>query len=299
MTADRLPDAEGGAESDAPWATRTRLKLEKFAVPLALLWILCVSAADLVLGPKVSLLALLALAPFIAVLQPSRRANLLVGVVAVTVGVVISAVQGQLYSSQGFIRILGICLSVELAQWVTGLRNRLDQALELARHRADHDQLTGLLNRGELLARGEMLAAIREGTRPSLAVLMIDVDHFKRINDTLGHLVGDAVLAHLAERCQQALRASDLLGRFGGDEFIAILVGADPARAAEVGNRLVRLVDSEPVPTVRGPIAVTASVGVAVMRPVEALDAAIQRADNAMYEAKERGRDCLHMAGAH
>jgi diguanylate cyclase (GGDEF)-like protein len=265
-------------------------------VPVALLWILGVAVADIIVGDNVSLIALLALAPFIAVLQPSRRATLLVGLIAVVVGVVLGAVQEQYQGSQNFIRILGVALSALLSLWVTNLRSRLDDALELARQRGDLDPLTGLLNRRELLARGETLNTIREGSRPALAVLMIDVDRFKRTNDTWGHLAGDAVLLEVGARCQRALRAGDLLGRFGGDEFIAVLVGGDPNHAVEVGERLVRLISSAPVVTEAATITVTASVGAAVIRPHEPLDGAIRRADGALYEAKSAGRDRLRVA---
>jgi diguanylate cyclase (GGDEF)-like protein len=278
-----------------PWS-RARAQLEFFAVPVALVWILGVALADLAVGSSVSLIALLALAPFISVLQPSRRATLFVGLVAVLVGVVLGAVQQQYQSTQNFIRILGVALSALLSLWVTSLRARLDDALELARQRADHDPLTGLLNRRELLARGEVLNTIREGNRPNLAVLMIDVDRFKAINDTWGHLAGDAVLVELAARCQAALRAGDLLGRFGGDEFIAVLVGGDPLHTVEVGERLVRVIDSSPVLSDAGVVSVTASVGAAVIKAGEPLEAAIRRADGALYEAKSSGRDRLSVA---
>jgi diguanylate cyclase (GGDEF)-like protein len=277
-------------------ASRVRAQLEFFAVPVALLWILGVAVADLAVGQSVSLIALLALAPFISVLQPSRTATLLVGLTAVIVGVVLGAVQQQYQGTQNFIRILGVALSALLSLWVSSLRIQLDDALELARQRADHDPLTGLLNRREVLARGEALNTIREGPRPALAVLMIDVDRFKQINDTWGHMAGDAVLVELARRCQATLRAGDLLGRFGGDEFIAVLVGADPDHAVEVGERLVHVIDAEPVTTEVGTIAVTASVGAAVIQSQEPLDSAIRRADGALYRAKDAGRGRLSVA---
>lgn len=263
---------------------------------MALLWVLGVALADIAVGQNVSLIALLALAPFISVLQPSRRATLFVGLVAVVVGVVLGAVQEQYQGTQNFIRILGVALSALLSLWVTDLRARLDDALELARARADHDFLTGLLNRRELLARGDTVNTIREDTRPTLAVLMIDVDEFKRINDTWGHMAGDDVLVETASRCQAALRSGDLLGRFGGDEFIAVLVGVDPGHTEEIGERLVHLIDSSPVHTDAGAINVTASVGAAVIKPGEPLEAAIRRADGALYQAKNTGRDRLSVA---
>ncbi len=276
--------------------SRVRATIEFFAVPVALLWILGVALADVVVGASVSLIALLALAPFIVVLQPSRRATLLVGVVAVVVAVYLGALQEQNQGTQNFIRILGVALSALLSIWVTGLRSRLDDALELARERADHDMLTGLLNRGELLNEWTALSSVGDGDRPTLAVLMIDVDSFKEINDTWGHLAGDEVLVEVASRCHAALRSGDLLGRFGGDEFIAVLVGVDPAHTVEVGQRLVNLINGEPVETQVGRVVVTASVGAAVMQPGEPIDAAIRRADGALYRAKEAGRDRLSVA---
>lgn len=286
----------GLSEEPRPWGSRLRAQLEFFAVPVALLWILGVALADIALGNNVSLVALLALAPFISVLQPRRQATIVVGVVAILTGVVLGALEEQYQGTQNFIQILGVALSALLSMWVTGLRARLDDALELAQQRADHDPLTGLLNRRELLARGEALSSIRETTRPALAVLMIDVDRFKSINDTWGHLAGDAVLIAVATRCQAALRSGDLLGRFGGDEFFAVLVGGDPSHTVEVGERLVGAIDGSPVETDAGTIRVTASVGAAVILPGEPLDAAISRADGALYEAKNSGRDRLRVA---
>jgi diguanylate cyclase (GGDEF)-like protein len=286
-----------GASGDArPWTSRLRATLEFFAVPVALLWILGVALADVIVGSSVSLIALLALAPFIVVLQPSRRATLLVGMVAIVVAVYLGAAQEQNQGTQDFIRILGVSLSALLSMWVTGLRSRLDDALELARQRADHDPLTGLLNRGEVFNQWTTLSSVRDGTRPTLAVLMIDVDSFKEINDTWGHLAGDAVLVQVASRCHAALRSGDLLGRFGGDEFIAVLVGVDPAHTVEVGQRLVNLINAEPVEFEAGRIPVTASVGAAVLQAGESLDAALSRADGALYRAKQAGRDRLSVA---
>jgi diguanylate cyclase (GGDEF)-like protein len=126
-----------------------------------------------------------------------------------------------------------------------------------------------------------------------LAALMLDVDHFKDVNDRYGHHVGDQVLRVLAERCASALRAIDVLGRYGGEEFAILLPGATQENAANVlAERIRRCVADDPVPTDAGPVKVTVSVGVASMdESTRHPDDLFKRADAALYEAKQAGRN--------
>ena len=165
---------------------------------------------------------------------------------------------------------------------------RRSQEAEL-RHLADHDPLTGLLNRRSFeRALDQHLARVRRyGVQGAL--LMIDLDGFKAVNDQHGHGTGDAVLSGVAERLRARLRTSDLLARLGGDEFAALLPVADRAEAEHVARIAVEVVrDLSPE---QGP-PVTASVGAAVLAEPELTAHVVQRqADRAMYAAKRAGRD--------
>jgi diguanylate cyclase (GGDEF)-like protein len=163
-------------------------------------------------------------------------------------------------------------------------RARLHAALEQL---AARDALTGLVNRRvfeETLVR-EIARSTR--TREPLSLVVVDVDHFKRVNDTHGHHVGDEVLRHVGKALGGSVRASDLVARFGGEEFVALLPNCGPADACKVAESLRTAVaaDGPPVP-------VTASAGVASY-PTQATDGAslFQAADAALYEAKREGRD--------
>ncbi len=126
-----------------------------------------------------------------------------------------------------------------------------------------------------------------------LAALMLDVDHFKDVNDRYGHHVGDQVLRVLAERCASALRSIDVLGRYGGEEFAILLPGATRESAATIlAERIRQRVADDPVPTDAGPVKVTVSVGVAAMdESTRHPDDLFKRADAALYEAKQAGRN--------
>jgi diguanylate cyclase (GGDEF)-like protein len=154
------------------------------------------------------------------------------------------------------------------------------------------DALTGLPNRRALedeLARATARAS-RGGT--ALAALVIDVDRFKQVNDAHGHAAGDAVLAAVAARAAGALRAGDLLARIGGEEFAALLPGADLARAAEAGERIRAAIAAEPVAAGGLGLAVSVSVGCAALGAGEPDGRALlARADQRLYEAKRAGRN--------
>jgi diguanylate cyclase (GGDEF)-like protein/PAS domain S-box-containing protein len=155
--------------------------------------------------------------------------------------------------------------------------------------RARTDELTGLLNRKEAIDRIETLTQ-HDGRAD--AVLWCDIDRFKVVNDTYGHAAGDAVLEALADRIRACLRSPDDLGaRLGGDELMVFLHGVRDLQDAVNVAEMLRQNAAEPIPTVVGPIQITLSIGVTLARPRESTDALIARADDAMYQAKQCGRN--------
>jgi diguanylate cyclase (GGDEF)-like protein/PAS domain S-box-containing protein len=157
-------------------------------------------------------------------------------------------------------------------------------------HRAAHDVLTGLPNRAHIV---EAIDALHDGEATLTAVLFIDLDDLKTVNDTLGHEIGDAVIRATADRLRQALRRDDIVGRLAGDEFVALLVGDDlDSRALEPFVQRIRNVLTEPITIPGGALEISASIGVIRTVPDDPRDAAalLREADAAMYAAKAKGR---------
>lgn len=154
------------------------------------------------------------------------------------------------------------------------------------------DTLTGLFNRRHIneVAGGAIALARRHG-RP-LVIALLDVDHFKEINDRFGHSVGDAVLVTLAGRLSTHLRSPDVMARWGGEEFAILLHEIDEGVGALVLGRLLQLLRARPLETAVGPVSVTASIGFTALRPADkGIDDLLHRADLALYAAKRAGRD--------
>ena len=161
------------------------------------------------------------------------------------------------------------------------------------------DVLTGWHNRRYLTVRinEELARARRDRTR--LVCLMLDIDHFKRVNDTWGHAAGDVVLQELAQRIESQVRASDVAARYGGEEFVVLLPRTDVASASKLAERIRAAVAAEPVALPNGEtVTITASIGIAEVSPgvddedLKTLgDSLIARADVALYAAKSAGRD--------
>lgn len=157
------------------------------------------------------------------------------------------------------------------------------------------DALTGLANRRSVEQQLDQMLAHSARSHETLSLLMFDADHFKIINDTYGHEVGDMALTALAQRAHTAMRAQDVVGRFGGEEFVAILPGTPRDAAMVAAERLRSQVESPPVPTSSGPVKVSVSVGVATLDPGRQIDRAalLAEADRALYSAKRAGRNCV------
>jgi two-component system, cell cycle response regulator len=160
------------------------------------------------------------------------------------------------------------------------------------------DALTGLHNRRHLEERLDEFVSLARRHGEDLAAAMIDLDHFKRINDTGGHPAGDAVLRVTAERLRGILRAEDVLGRWGGEEFLALLPRTDAAGAQLAAERMRQAVAGQPIPLPEGgETRVTASIGAAAGVDDGAADL-VRRADAALYEAKAGGRNRVVVAPA-
>lgn len=168
-------------------------------------------------------------------------------------------------------------------------RKRVETEL---RRLATTDPLTGLCNRRRFMELAEVeLTRLRRYGRP-VAVLMLDVDRFKEINDRFGHAGGDEALCRLAETVRSELRGPDHVGRLGGEEFAVVLPETDLEGAMEVAERLRGRLESSPLLLPSGELRMTVSIGVAVCEPDEAtVERALDRADRALYEAKARGRN--------
>ncbi len=163
------------------------------------------------------------------------------------------------------------------------------------RHMADHDPLTGLLNRRSFERELERHVAYVERYGPKGAAIVLDLDHFKTINDTLGHSAGDELIVRVATAAHR-LRGSDVLARLGGDEFAILLPEATPEEADAVAAAVLDSVRTLAVPTATGRTrTVTASLGIALFDSAERLtgEDVLVNADLAMYDAKESGRDQL------
>lgn len=174
---------------------------------------------------------------------------------------------------------------------ILSLQHDLIQAQEDLRFQATHDALTGLWSRGAVL---DLLACeLRRGlrTEASTGLLMIDLDHFKNTNDTYGHLVGDAVLKEVAARIVRTVRSYDYVGRYGGEEFIAVLSNCSPDDLRMIAERARHAVEETPVVMESTAIAVTISVGGVVARNGTPDLELLSAADAALYEAKRSGRN--------
>ena len=164
--------------------------------------------------------------------------------------------------------------------------------------KATHDTLSGLLNHGAIIEElGKELNRMTREKKP-ISVVLADLDHFKKINDTYGHQIGDSVLNEASRRMRATLRCYDHVGRYGGDEFLIVLPGCSTFDANRLANRLRNAVCSSPIQTSVGPITITMSIGATTTNHLESVtcESLIHSADAALYTAKKNGRNCVEVA---
>lgn len=170
-----------------------------------------------------------------------------------------------------------------------------DERVQL-RHAAGTDALTGLANRASLLPHLSQALAVAVRNEEPLCVIMADLDRFKLVNDTHGHQVGDQVLRDTAVRLRTSLRDFDLVGRYGGEEFVAVLQNTPLEVARQIAERVRVRIGEYPFEVVTPGLKVTISQGLALAHEGDSVDSLIRRADEALYAAKQAGRDCVKIA---
>ncbi len=243
--------------------------------------------------------ALFAAAMAWILLRPRRRASLLQRIIGVNDAVFAVSValwalsnftsEPALGSAQEAAYLAGYLLMIVNGFGFLLLCKEKDDA-EMARL-ATSDCLTGLPNRHAFLERAELARQAALRLRQPLALAMMDIDHFKQINDRFGHASGDEALVVFARTARSILRAHESIGRLGGEEFAMVLPGTDLAGAMQAAERLRVAVREAVVVTSGAGYTMTVSVGVVVLDPNETLGMALARADHALYEAKSGGRD--------
>ena len=199
----------------------------------------------------------------------------------------------QRADGQAFAAELSIVRLAEAQQQVAEIRDVSQRKAleEQLRQLATTDPLTSTLNRRAFQQRAEheLSRSQRQGTALCLAIL--DLDHFKRVNDQHGHAVGDQVLVAFSTLCRQQARSTDLFARFGGEEFVILLPDSDLNAAQQRLERLRSNLHIHTVDTAQGPLNISVSIGLASSRPHETLEQLLQRADTQLYQAKTQGRN--------
>lgn len=199
--------------------------------------------------------------------------------------------------------VLLACLAVSLR--LHTLRTRLQQqrqaltqALEEHRTLASRDALTGLLNRRSMMELLELEERRCSRGPRSMAVALLDIDHFKRINDTHGHAVGDRALQAFAHTVRRTVRGGDVLARWGGEEFVLLLSDIDAGAAQKLLQRIGQAVSQAVIADAPATLRMTVSAGLTLHQRGESMEATLERADQSLYRAKHQGRNCVVLAEA-
>ena len=180
---------------------------------------------------------------------------------------------------------------IKVGERIINLQKKLNTAYEKMKLKATHDFLTGILNRSAILEYFEKSLKLKKRNCNNIGIAMLDIDHFKNINDTYGHQTGDIVLKEFAKILQKSLRDSDYLGRYGGEEFLIIIQDtvSDEQSIIKSFNRIRKSIETTKISTSSGIVSITASIGCSIAE--KNVDFSIKKADEALYKAKENGRN--------
>jgi len=181
---------------------------------------------------------------------------------------------------------------------ILDLQHSLIETREELRFRATHDALTGIANRGVILEELNREHSRRSREGGSFGIIMVDLDHFKQVNDTCGHHGGDAVLKEASRRMTECVRAYDTVGRYGGEEFLIVVPASDEIGTLGLAERIRSEMEAQPVALDTGEIRITGSLGVAICSDEhpQDLQVLLKLADEALYRAKERGRNRVELS---
>lgn len=173
------------------------------------------------------------------------------------------------------------------------LTEELIEANKKLQFSATHDDLTGVYNRNSIFEFIENEISRLKRKNCDLSIIMFDIDNFKIINDTYGHIAGDKVLQKIVKIIRKIIRESDLIGRYGGDEFIIVLPETELSRAKEIGERILKRISDEKFKHKNSTFKVNISIGITRYIKGESLIKLNERVDTALYEAKEKGKNCI------
>jgi two-component system cell cycle response regulator len=181
---------------------------------------------------------------------------------------------------------------------IVDLQQKLVSANSALQFVASHDFLTGAWNRSEIVAfmQRELARARRDST--AVGIVLVDVDHFKKVNDGFGHETGDIVLKEVTQRLTCSLREYDGVGRYGGEEFLLVIPGCDLATTVRRANQIRELVSGKPIVTPHGSVTVTVSMGATTAQSSTNSELLLREADSALYQAKRNGRNRVEEAAA-
>jgi two-component system cell cycle response regulator len=187
---------------------------------------------------------------------------------------------------------------LHVGQRILDLQDKLIAAGEELLFRATHDNLTGISNRGVIMDSVRRERSRQDRGATAFAIVLADIDHFKYVNDTYGHLAGDAVLQEVARRMTSCIRPYDCVGRYGGEEFLIVVPSSDAMGAIGLAERIRRDIEAKPVLAEGASISITASFGIASSTPNHLIDPQelLRFADDALYRAKANGRNRCELA---
>ncbi|WP_455209316.1 GGDEF domain-containing protein [Kaarinaea lacus] len=217
------------------------------------------------------------------------------------------AVRTNIDDYQAFLRFLlkittldmSLAIDTCFINQLKSFEQSLDGMQVLASHLEKHavtDSLTGMINHEHVFNELQQAINKAHADESPLCIIMADIDHFKSVNDTYGHLAGDGVLKEVAKRIKNSLRGFDIVGRYGGEEFLLILNRADLQTARMVAERIRSRIAATPIDLSENLLDVTISMGVAMVQVDEAVNSLVERADRALYNAKENGRNQVALA---